>query len=262
MKNMMRKCALAATAFLMSVLLGQLARAEEQRIELQTRPGVTDAFLVTPPPGPPFASMILFTGGPGILGKTMKNFLIRSRGKFAAAGFLVASIDVPSDRASGYDAVFRGSAEHARDIAAVIAWLRQKVAVKVWLVGTSTGTISAANAAARLRGSAGGDGLVMTSTFVPATSPPPSIPNVVDVAAITIPTLFVHNRNDDCETSQFQNVMPLMDRFTHASPKELLVVAGGSVPQSGPCDSFARHGYFGIEDDVIAQIVRWIKSRN
>lgn len=256
----MRAGPVAAGVFLAAWMLGSVVHAEDQKIELQTRPGVTDAFLVTAPPGPPVASMILFTGGPGILGKTMQNFLIRSRGKFAAAGFLVASIDVPSDRQSGFNAVIRGSAEHARDVAAVIAWLRQKAAVPVWLVGTSTGTISAANAAARLKGSAGGDGLVMTSTFVPSVSPPPSIPNVVDVGSITLPTLFVHNRDDACETSQFQNVAPLMARFTHASRKELIVVSGGSPPQSGPCDSFARHGYIGIEDAVIADIVRWIKS--
>jgi len=256
----MRARAVAAGVFLAAWVLGYVAHAEDQKVELQTRPGVTDAFLLTAPPGPPVASMILFTGGPGILGKTMQNFLIRSRGKFAAAGFLVASIDVPSDRQSGFNAVIRGSAEHARDVAAVIAWLRQKAAVPVWLVGTSTGTISAANAAARLKGSAGGDGLVMTSTFVPSVSPPPSIPSVVDVGSITLPTLFVHNRDDACETSQFQNVTPLMARFTHASRKELIVVSGGSPPQSGPCDSFARHGYIGIEDEVIADIVRWIKS--
>jgi len=253
--------ALAGAMFLAAMFLGLSARAEDQRIELQTRPGVTDAFLVTAPPGQPFASMILFTGGPGILAKRMQNFLIRSRGTFAAAGFLVASIDAPSDHPTGYDAVFRSSAEQARDVAGVIAWLRQKAAVPVWLVGTSTGTISAANAAARLKGSAGGDGLVMTSSFVPATSPPPSIPSLVDVGSITLPTLFVHNRNEACETSQFQNVMPLMERFTHAAPKELIVVAGGSPPQSGPCDPYARHGYFGIEDEVVGEIVRWIKSR-
>jgi hypothetical protein len=100
----------------------------------------------------------------------------------------------------------------------------------------------------------------MTSTFVPSTSPPPAIYTTVDVGSIVVPTLFVHNRDDACETSQFQNVAPLVARFTHVARKELIVVSGGSPPQSGPCDSLARHGYFGIEDEVIGDIVRWIKS--
>ena len=43
----------------------------------------------------------------------------------------------------------------------------------------------------------------MTSSFVPPTSPPPAIEVVVDVGAVAIPTLFVHNREDACTTSPF-----------------------------------------------------------
>ena len=245
--------------FLSAICVGVGAHAEESRVQLQTRAGVTQGFLVTPPPGAPVASVILFTGGTGQLDRTMQNFLIRSRAKFAAAGFLVASVDVPSDRATGFNAMSRSSAAHAQDIAAVIAWLRKQAPVPVWLIGTSTGTISAANVAARLR-TGGADGLVMTSTFVPSSAPPPPIHTTVEVGTIDIPTLFVHNKEDGCPTSQFDNLAPLMDRFTHAPKKALLTYSGGSPPQSEPCDALARHGYFGIEDQVIGDIVRRIKG--
>src|SRR5229473_2832667 len=110
-------------AGLLAVLLGAggAANAAEELIRLPTRPGVTQPFWVmTPPAGPPVASVILFTGGPGLLGSERKpvlvgkNFLIRSREKFAAAGLLVASVDGPSDHPEGLDEGFRSSAAKRR----------------------------------------------------------------------------------------------------------------------------------------------------
>ncbi len=255
-------------AGLLALLLGAggAANAAEELIRLPTRPGVTQPFWVmTPPAGPPVASVILFTGGPGLLGSERKpvlvgkNFLIRSREKFAAAGLLVASVDGPSDHPEGLDEGFRSSAEHARDIAAVIAYLRQKAAVPVWLVGTSRGTISAANVAARLQ-SGGADGLVLTSSIVAANRNVGAIQDRVEVGTIAIPTLFVHNKDDACKVCPFAAVPSLVARFTRAPRKELIAVSGGSPPQSDPCEALSRHGYIGIEDEVVGKIAAWIKG--
>ena len=194
-------------------------------------------------------------GVPAIYGG---NFLIRTRHAFAAAGFLVFSVDVPSDHLGGVDP-FRGTAEHAQDIAAVIAYARQQASVPVWLVGTSMGTISAANAGARLK-TGGPDGLVLTSSMTAATKHNVSVAVAVDVGAITIPTLFVHNKEDGCVAATFGGVASLMDKFKGSPRKELIAVSGGSPPQSDPCQAFSRHGYLGIEDEVVGDIARWIKS--
>ena len=240
------------------------ARAGEDLVELPTRPGVTQPFWVTVPPGKPVASLILFTGGPGILGSQRNpvlksnNFLIRTRDKFAAAGFLVASVDVPSDHRDGLEN-FRASAEHAQDVAAVIAYLRQKAPVPVWLVGTSMGTISAANAAARLK-SGGADGLVLTSSIVAASRRAAPVSDSVDVASIVLPTLVVHNRDDACVVTPFSAVPSFLERFKRAPKKELIAVSGGTTPLSDPCEALSRHGYIGIEDEVVGDIARWIKG--
>jgi hypothetical protein len=253
-------------AGLLALLLsGGAARADEELIKLPTRPGVTQPFWVTTPPGPPVASVILFTGGPGLLFSDRqpvlrsKNFLIRSRDKFAAAGFLVVSVDGPSDHPEGLDEVFRGSGEHARDIAAVIAYVRQKAAVPVWLIGTSRGTTSAANVAARLK-SGGPDGLVMTSSIVAPTRVLAPVQATVDVGSIGVPVLFVHNKDDACMACPFSAVPALMAQFTHAPRKELIAVSGGSTPLSDPCEALSRHGYIGIEDEVVGKIAAWIKG--
>jgi pimeloyl-ACP methyl ester carboxylesterase len=256
----MKQMLIAALLGLAALVGATTAQADEETVRLPTRPGVTQPFLLLAPPGKPVASVILFSGGNGILARTRGNFLIRTRRKFAAAGFLVAAVDVPSDLPGGFNPNSRSTAAHAQDIAAVIAYLRHKVAAPVWLVGTSMGTISAANAAARLAQGGGPDGLVMTSSIVPSAPPPPPIYALIDVGAIAIPTLFIHNREDACPITPIANVAPLVARFTHAPRKALIVVSGGKPPRSAPCDAKSRHGYFGIEDAVVGDIVRWIKG--
>lgn len=258
---------MAAALGLAALALSMSAQAQEERVTLPTRPGVSELVLVTPPAAAPVASVILFTGGDGVLfGRNNagelrlkgQNFLIRSRQKFAAAGFLVASVDVPSDHAGGL-AGFRNSPEHAEDIAVLIAYLRQRANLPVWLIGTSMGTISAASVAARLK-SGGPDGIVLTSSIVVQSRQVAPIGAIVAVDQITQPTLFVHNKDDACMITPFNSVAPLMEKFTQARKKELIAVSGGSPPQSEACEALSRHGYIGIEDEVVGDIARWIKG--
>jgi hypothetical protein len=264
----MRAKLIAAVLGLLVLGAGVPAHSDEERVELLTRTGVTELLLVTPAQGSPVASLVLFNGSPGVLfhrdgagqatGLYGQNFLIRSRMRFAAAGFLVASVDAPSDHLGGIDA-FRRTAEHAQDVAAVIVYLRRRAAVPVWLVGTSMGTISAANAGARLK-TDGPDGLVLTSSMTMSTRHSVPVDVAVDVGAIIIPTLFVHNKEDNCVAASFGAVAGLMERFKSAPRKQLIAVSGGSPPQGAPCTEFSRHGYIGLEDEVVGDIARWIKG--
>ena len=79
--------------------------ASSELVSIQTPRGVKQAFILIKP-DKPVASVILFAGGHGALGlksaSSMSwgagNFLVRSRDKFAAHGFLVAVVDAPSDK--------------------------------------------------------------------------------------------------------------------------------------------------------------------
>ncbi len=82
------------------------------------------------------------------------NSLVRSLPHFHGAGFVTALVDAPSDH-PGEDGLagFRSATEHAEDLGKVIADVRARTKAElVWLVGTSRGSISAVNAAARLSG--------------------------------------------------------------------------------------------------------------
>src|SRR5665213_3607556 len=125
------------------LLLLPLVAAVEERIDLPTRPDVVQPIYVTTVQHPA-ATVLLFPGGLGVVQKSPRNFLIRAVPDFAALGLSVAVVDTPSDQPNGMNDYFRMGTEHATDVAAVIAAMRQRAAVPVWLVGTSRGTISAA----------------------------------------------------------------------------------------------------------------------
>jgi pimeloyl-ACP methyl ester carboxylesterase len=233
------------------LLLLPLTAAAEERIDLPTRPDVIQPIYVATV-AHPAATILLFPGGLGIIQQSPRNFLIRAVPGFAALGLSVAVLDTPSDQPNGMNDYFRMSAEHATDVTAVIATMRQRAAVPVWLVGTSRGTISVASLAVRL-GPAQIAGVVLTSTVWRMAIPQ------IRLEDIRVPTLIVHNRNDGCVGSPFELAAPGLERLHAAPVKELIAVSGG-LQRSAPCEAMSPHGYFGIEDQVIPPIAAWIKA--
>jgi hypothetical protein len=242
------------------------AHAEDKVVDIPTRPGVTQRFLVITP-AEPKATAVLFTGGPGILElddagnprRGRNNFLIRSARLFAAGGLRVALIDAPSDRqAPPHLSGFRDTAEHAADVKAVIAWLRETAKLPVWLIGTSRGTQSVGATAVALTPSGGPDGIVLTSTVVndPRTRSVPDMP----VDRLRIPVLVVHHEQDGCRVCLFRDVPRLMSKLSSTPRKELITFRGGDNI-GDLCEPLAYHGYNGLENEVVARIVGWIISK-
>lgn len=159
-------------------------KLSSELVKIDTRPGVTQKFILIKPVNP-IASVILFAGGHGNLelsslfgiptiGWGENNFLVRTRKNLARHGLMVAVVDVPSDqnwerginRSRKRKEIFRMNNEHARDIKAVAAYLKNEVHIPIWLIGTSWGTVSATNGATRIK--EGIDGLVLTSAMTRA----------------------------------------------------------------------------------------------
>ena len=239
-----------APVLAMLAVLVSGARAQE-RIDVPTRPGVTQPVYITASPSA-VASAILFPGGNGVLASVRNNFLLRVAGRFSAQGFDVAVVDAPSDQSGGMTPQFRQSSQHADDISAVIALLKRRAPLPIWLIGTSNGSISAANAAARI-GPPGVAGVVLTSSVW--------LGGMAGVALeqIRVPVLVVHNRDDGCGSSPFGDTAGAMARMANARVKELLAMSGGAL-RSGPCDALSPHGYYGIEDQVVPAIIAWVKQ--
>ena len=177
--------------------------------------------------------------------------------------FGVAVVDAPSDRRD-LNGGFRASLEHAEDAAAVIAFLRTESSLPVWAIGTSNGSLSAANAAVRL-GPRGPNGIVLTSATT-SHAPNPSLTHLVtdaSLAEIGVPVLWVHHRIDECKHTPFDAIPPLVASMKKAARADLIPVEGGDNSPRGnrstPCSS-GYHQFQGIEAEVTKRIADWIKK--
>lgn len=250
------------------------APAGETQARIATRPGVTVNALLLLPPGPekPKAAVIFFPGDKGDIGvggdeqhPTLKkggNFLVRSRRAFVARGLAVLVPDAPSDQPGGMSPQFRFSDENVADIAALVAFLKQRTGLTPWLSGTSMGAISASFAGVRLKDAV--SGLVLSSSVTRVSRkwdmPPLRVRGALDAGLenLRVPVLVVRHRDDACSTSPPDNGARMLEALWNAPKKELLTFEGGKTPESGPCEAKSQHGYFGIEDEVVEGICGFI----
>lgn len=246
------------------LLAATLAGAQEMAT-IATRPGVTQSFFIEGMHGrKPEALALLYVGGGGNIRLRMedgrvkfaeRNFLPRSRGEFIRNGILPVVMDAPSDQGQLTDGYRMGEAQSA-DARAVIAELKRRFpGLPVYLVGTSRGTISAAYLGGALGGEAAG--VVLTSSlFGSANLRRQSVSlRGFDFAAIKTRLLFVHHREDGCESTPYSSAASLGGRYT------LVSVVGGKPPESGPCEPLAAHGYFGKEAETVDAIAGWMLEK-
>jgi pimeloyl-ACP methyl ester carboxylesterase len=225
-------------------------------------------------------ALVLLVGGGGNVSLDDKgcprglkgNSLVRSLPYFHDAGFVTALVDAPSDH-PGEDglAAFRIAPQHAEDLGKVIVDVRTRTNASVWLVGHSRGTISAANAAARLSGPSAPDGVVLMSAMMVGEARAKkalATQSVFDLPleAIKIPVLVVGHAADSCPRSP----AGLMDKIaarTQSARRQVVIVTGGSIapgraPSLSSCEVNEPHDYVGQETEVAAGIVRFIRGGN
>jgi len=251
----------------LSSTFGTLAHADEA-VDLSGRDGVTQRILWMPREGA-VASVLLFPGGTGRIKisddgeiKVEGNFLVRTRDDFAGQKLNVAEFDAPSDHYTKKGMKtdnFRASDDHVKDISAVIDYIKKQSAAPVWLVGTSRGTESAANAAIHLGNKI--SGLVLTSSVTEENNKGVSLPEM-KLSDIKVPTLIVHHKEDECNVTTPEGAKTIKDALTSASKVELKYFTGGDRPTSKPCKAQSAHGFLGIEKEVVQYIIDFIKANS
>ena len=241
--------------------MASVAAAAEEIFEIPTRPGVTQPYLLSFEPDQKHdAVALLFSGGDGTVGLRDRgipmpgsNFLVRSRGLFLRHGIATAVVDAPSDNHTGMSDPFRAGKDHAADIAAVIDDVKKRFpGAKIYLVGTSRGTISAGYAGAALSGRI--DGVVLTASLFHASRSGLGLSGF-DFRAVKTPMLLVHHRQDGCRETPYAPAQSLQAQFP------LISVSGGDVPRSGPCAPFSYHGFLGREESVVGAISAWLLGK-
>ena len=265
----LKRCAIMSSlSFLLvtgGLVLSPPATAAEV-LQVKTASGAKMRALLTGNPKTAKANLILLTGGNGVLKisgkgeikKPTKNFLVRTRQLFANAGFLTAVVDAPLDRrtSTGLLGGFRASTKHADDLSKVVKKLSALNAKPVIIIGTSRGTVSAANVAARdMSGNI--KAAVLTSSMVRPNKKGKIITDL-PLNAIKVPVLFVHNKGDTCKMTLLSGVKPVVKKLKKNSVKAELIVVSSKKKKGRDCGPNSPHGFLGLEQLVVNKISDWI----
>ena len=234
---------------------------------MQTRPGVTQSFFIANMGGTKAeaAALLLIGGGGNINLRTedgqikfgQGNFLPRARREFIRNGILPVILDNPSDQqaSAGMSDHFRESAAHATDVRAVVAEVKKRYpGLPVFVVGTSRSTVSAAHLARALEGEIAG--VVLTSSYFygGGRAMTPMLASF-DWSKVKLPLLLVHHADDGCMWHAVSRRRAARQRFP------LITVHGGKPAESGPCEPFAQHGFFGKEAETVDAIAAWMLGK-
>ena len=133
------------------------------------------------------------------------------------------------------------------DIAAAVTVLQQRFpGAKVWLLGLSNGSWSAAHAGAALQDKLAGVILMSVAQGAFATR---------GFAGIRIPVLVVQHRRDAC--------LPYRNIEAQARWHTLITVDDARLPRPGTrreCSGSAAHSFLGSEVAVMAAVAQWINT--
>jgi hypothetical protein len=250
----------------LTVVLGLACTAAlaQEIVTIPTRPGVSQSFFVAGMGElKPQAVALVYNGGHGILKLRSEdgepkfqpgNFLIRSRRDFIRNGVLPVLVDVPSDERAGVPDDYRRSDKQVADTRAVLAEVRKRIPeLPIFIVTTSRSTLSGAHLG-RALGPDEVAGVVLTSSMVVPGRGWESLAGF-DFKAVRTLLLFVHHRADGCQATPYASLARAAEGFT------LISVSGGKPPESGPCDPFAAHGYFGREAETVDAIAGWMLKK-
>jgi hypothetical protein len=227
---------------------------------------VTESFFIANMGGrQPEAVAMMYIGGAGNIRLRTEdgqikfganNFLPRARAEFIRNGVLPVIIDTPSDQRGGVSDLYRLGDDQIEDGRAVVVEVKRRFpGLPIFIVGTSRSTLTAASLGRALGSQV--DGIVLSSSIAvvaPGQSNASSLQGF-DFGAIKAPLLFVHHRDDGCRVTPYS----ALQRLAQGYP--LVSVRGGKAAESGPCDPFAAHGYFGKEAETVDAIAGWMLKK-
>lgn len=220
----------------------------------------------------PLATLVLFAGGNGYLGlqkngsvkKLKNNFLLRSIPLFLKENFRVVVYEAPLNKtplnkASSQSLLggYRLAEEHANDVAVVVNYLREHYSEAIWLIGTSRGANSVANAAASLGDKI--DGIVLSAPLTEKNKKGGHVLNV-DLSAISVPVYLVSHKKDRCWVTPPNGLKRIEERLSNAPAIELRIMSDSLTTETKgrACGGLSAHGFLGVEESLIRNLSSFI----
>ncbi|GBR06836.1 hypothetical protein AOE01nite_33490 [Acetobacter oeni] len=142
----------------------------------------------------------------------------------------------------------------------LIALAHQQTTGPAFLLGTSQGSIAAVNGAAHAR-----PGTIAGVILTESVSVMGGSGETVFSAGprmIRVPVLVVANRDDLCDVAPPDAAPRIAAAMTASPDARVLTVTGGTTRSRKNCGSLTPHGYFGIEDQVVAKISAWLDAHS
>jgi hypothetical protein len=206
----------------------------------------------------------------GEITKLTGNQLVRTRAMYQAKGYDTLVPDLAPDMKVGSDDVvsgYRVSFNYAKDIGAMVKYLRMHGKEPVVVIGTSRGSGGAANAVAKLTAAGRPDAVIYTSAYLKL-----DCSDIINLWCLTnnkpkllkLPTLVMWHVNDACEDTPPSAVPAFKTWWEHGTHLALSLksFAGGLPPQSDPCDAQSPHGFWGLDHKVVNAATAWIAGLN
>jgi pimeloyl-ACP methyl ester carboxylesterase len=236
---------------------------------------IDTTFIVKTPPvrldrpaRPARASVVLMTGGNGLLSldatgtiiDSTGNFLIRSADLFLRHGLNVMMADATPAHPAGLSQAFRLSAAHAAELQGFVNAALNRWGAPVWVVGTSNGSISTVTAAGFQPALSGLSGVILTSPVTGLTAANQPTFNLY-ASRITVPALVLWEQDDHCTVSPPAGSAALF-ALIPSSRKDSRAFAHAHSVATDPCGAFSEHGYAGIEEQVVKHIAEFIRGEH
>ena len=205
--------------------------------------------------------IVMFPGGTGEIDieksghvKNAKNFAVRSDDLWRERGYGIVLVDALEHQSMRGQ---RSSTAYAVLTQRIIEFAHRQENVPVWVLGTSQGSIAAMNAVSH----AGGTplaGLILTESVSILGG---SHETVFDAHPedVHVPSLVVANVDDRCKVAPPSTAQSIAQAIRHA-PTTVLTVSGGEQRSRDDCASLSPHGYYGIEEKVVDDIVDWMQK--
>lgn len=241
---------------LLSTLL-VIAPAQARIHTIETRPGFTIDVLIDVPVGARVL-VLLLEGGQGLLLPGSKGFAHKAYPILLRQGVAAALMDAPTDPngfRGGLDPGFRESQAHLSDIDAVVRALKLHYGSPVWVLGTSSGTRSAAAYAMLHSKELAGVILVSSSTDPPFGDP---IQKLTGIETVSVPLLVISHLGDRCVGSPPDGAAKIASAATGSPAAVAMLFTGGLNTGIAACGVETHHAFYGIEEDVVSTVVDFI----